>query len=167
MWRCMNANDKIAYRENRRGEACLALATLAHRMAWLRHAFIALAAVAVATSLARVSALAQDYPTKPIKLIVVTAAGGLMDVAARITAEHLGKVLGQPLVIENRPGSGGNLGAEAIAKAEPDGHTIGLIQVGNVAVKRECTKTLDGGIALTMRVSHFRKSGQSGFVIAP
>jgi tripartite-type tricarboxylate transporter receptor subunit TctC len=94
----------------------------------------ALAALAAATSLAAAPAPAQDYPTKPIRLIVVTAAGGLMDVAARITAEHLGKALGQRIVIENRPGSGGNLAAEAIAKAEPDGHTIGLIQIGNVAV---------------------------------
>src|SRR5438552_11801114 len=102
-------------------------------MKWLA-SYGVVAAVAVASLNAPITARAQDYPTKPIKLIVVTAAGGLMDVAARITAEHLGKALGQPLVIENRPGSGGNLGAEAIAKAEPDGHTIGLIQVGNVAV---------------------------------
>ena len=80
------------------------------------------------------AALAQDYPTRPIKLVVVTAAGGLMDVAARLTAEHVGKSLGQRILVENRPGSGGNLGAEAVAKAEPDGHTIGLIQIGNVAI---------------------------------
>jgi tripartite-type tricarboxylate transporter receptor subunit TctC len=57
-----------------------------------------------------------------------------MDVAARVTAEHLGKTLGQRIVVENRAGSGGNLGTEAVAKAEPDGHTIGLIQIGNVAI---------------------------------
>ena len=57
-----------------------------------------------------------------------------MDVAARVTAEHVGKALGQSIVIENRPGGGGNLGAEAIAKAPPDGYTIGLIQLGNVAI---------------------------------
>jgi tripartite-type tricarboxylate transporter receptor subunit TctC len=80
------------------------------------------------------AATAQDYPTRPIKLVVVTAAGGLMDVAARLTADHVGKALGQRILVENRPGSGGNLGAEAIAKAEPDGYTIGLIQIGNVAI---------------------------------
>jgi tripartite-type tricarboxylate transporter receptor subunit TctC len=83
---------------------------------------------------APIAAQAQDYPTKPIRLIVVTAAGGLMDVAARVTADNLDKVLGQRLIIENRPGSGGNIGAEAIAKAEPDGYTLGLIQLGNVAI---------------------------------
>jgi tripartite-type tricarboxylate transporter receptor subunit TctC len=80
------------------------------------------------------AATAQDYPTRPIKLVVVTAAGGLMDVAARLTADHVGRALGQRILVENRPGSGGNLGAEAVAKAEPDGYTIGLIQIGNVAI---------------------------------
>jgi len=103
-------------------------------MDWLRHICIALAATAAATSIAPVAASAQDYPAKPIRLVVVTAAGGLMDVAARVTAEHLGKTLGQRIVVENRAGSGGNLGTEAVAKAEPDGHTIGLIQIGNVAI---------------------------------
>jgi tripartite-type tricarboxylate transporter receptor subunit TctC len=88
-----------------------------------------------AATVTPLAASAQDYPTKPIRLVVVTAAGGLMDVAARVTAEHLSNALGQRVVVENRGGSGGNLGAEAVAKAEPDGHTIGLIQVGNVAIK--------------------------------
>jgi len=80
------------------------------------------------------AAAAQDYPTKPIHLLIPTAAGGLMDVAARIAADYLGKALGQRLIIENRPGSGGNLGVEAVVKAEPDGYTLGLIQIGNVAI---------------------------------
>jgi tripartite-type tricarboxylate transporter receptor subunit TctC len=81
-----------------------------------------------------IAARAQDWPTKPIRLIIATAAGGLMDVAARIAAESLDKSLGQRLVIENRSGSGGNIGAEAVAKAEPDGYTLGLVQIGNVAI---------------------------------
>jgi tripartite-type tricarboxylate transporter receptor subunit TctC len=97
--------------------------------------FCVVAAAMTAASLdAPTAARAQDYPTKPIRLIVVTAAGGLMDVAARVTADNLDKALGQRLVIENRPGSGGNIGAEAVAKAEPDGYTLGLIQLGNVAI---------------------------------
>ena len=80
------------------------------------------------------AAQAQDYPNKPIRLIIATAAGGLMDVAARVAAESLDKSLGQRLVIENRSGSGGNIGAEAVAKAEPDGYTLGLVQIGNVAI---------------------------------
>jgi tripartite-type tricarboxylate transporter receptor subunit TctC len=101
---------------------------------WLRCG-CAIAAVAAAVAFgAPTAALAQDYPTRPIRLVAVTAAGGLMDVAARVTAEYVGKALGQSIVIENRPGGGGNLGAEAIAKAPPDGYTIGLIQLGNVAI---------------------------------
>ena len=101
---------------------------------WLRYGCAIAAVAAAATFGAPTAALAQDYPTRPIRLVVVTAAGGLMDVAARVTAEHVGKALGQSIVIENRPGGGGNLGAEAIAKAAPDGYTIGLIQLGNVAI---------------------------------
>jgi len=95
-----------------------------------RHLAVALSALAASS----IAAPAQEYPTKPIRLVVVTAAGGLMDVAARVTAEHLTQSLGQRVVVENRAGSGGNLGAEAVTRAEPDGHTIGLIQVGNVAI---------------------------------
>ena len=107
-------------------------------MNWLRRWCMAWITVTAAT----LAASAQDYPTKPIRLIVVTAPGGLMDVAARITAEHVGKALGQTIVIENRPGGGGNLGAEAVAKAPPDGYTIGLIQLGNVAINPHLYKDL-------------------------
>ncbi len=113
-------------------------------VSWLRYgcAVAAVAAVGAAGTFgAPTAALAQDYPIRPIRLLVVTAAGGLMDVAARVTAEHVGKALGQSIVIENRPGGGGNLGAEAIAKAPPDGYTIGLIQLGNVASIRTYTRT--------------------------
>jgi tripartite-type tricarboxylate transporter receptor subunit TctC len=92
-------------------------------------AFVVAASLNVSTA-----ARAQEWPTKPIRLIVVTAAGGLMDVAARVAADNLDKALGQRLVIENRSGSGGNIGAEAVAKADPDGYTLGLIQIGNVAI---------------------------------
>jgi tripartite-type tricarboxylate transporter receptor subunit TctC len=100
----------------------------------LCHSFISLTAAVAGLLIGPTASPAQDYPAKPIRLIVVTAAGGLMDVAARLTAEHVGRALGQRIVIENRPGGGGNLGAEAIAKAEPDGYTLGLIQLGNVAI---------------------------------
>jgi tripartite-type tricarboxylate transporter receptor subunit TctC len=89
---------------------------------------------AIAAAAVSSSSYAQDYPAKPIRLIVVTAAGGLMDVAARVLADSLDKSLGQRLVIENRSGSGGNIGAEALAKSDPDGYTLGLVQIGNVAI---------------------------------
>jgi tripartite-type tricarboxylate transporter receptor subunit TctC len=101
-------------------------------MAWLRSFGIILATAGVMAAPAAASA--QDYPNKPIRLMIPTAAGGLMDVAARIAADYLNKALGQRLIIENRSGSGGNLGVEAVVKAEPDGYTLGLIQLGNVAI---------------------------------
>ena len=93
---------------------------------------LAIAAIAAATMPS--PSRAQDYPNKPIRLIVATAAGGLMDVVARVLAEGLDKSLGQRLVIENRSGSGGNIGGEAVAKSDPDGYTLGLVQLGNVAI---------------------------------
>ena len=68
-------------------------------MNWPRYG-CAIAAVAAAAIFGGPTALAQDYPTRPIRLVVVTAAGGLMDVAARVTAEYVGKALGQSIVIE-------------------------------------------------------------------
>ena len=111
-------------------------------MTRVRSIGVLLLALAAGLSIAPASSCAQDYPNKPIHFIVVTAAGGLMDVVARITAENLGKALGQSLIIENRPGVGGNVGAEAIAKAAPDGYTIGLIQLGNVAINPHVYKDL-------------------------
>ena len=72
----------------------------------------------------------QDYPTKPIKLIVPVPPGGAADVMARMIAEHLHKKWGQPVVVENKPGAGSTLGIDALAKSPPDGYTIGL---GNIA----------------------------------
>lgn len=101
-------------------------------MAWLRFLSIVLATAGVMA--APVATSAQDYPNKPIRLLIPTAPGGLMDVAARIAGDYLNKSMGQRLIIENRSGSGGNLGVEAVVKAEPDGYTLGLIQLGNVAI---------------------------------
>jgi tripartite-type tricarboxylate transporter receptor subunit TctC len=69
-------------------------------------------------------AVAQGYPDRPIRVIVPFAAGGIIDVVARILAEPVGRELGQPLVIENVPGAGATIGARAAARAAPDGHTL-------------------------------------------
>ena len=70
------------------------------------------------------SSFALDYPTMPVRLIVGVAAGGANDTVARLVAQALSERLGQPVVVENRPGAGGNLGREAVANAPPDGHTL-------------------------------------------
>ena len=70
---------------------------------------------------------AEEYPNRPIRLIHGFSAGGAADTLSRILANGLSKRLGQQVVVETKPGAGGNLGATAIAKAEPDGYTIGLV----------------------------------------
>jgi tripartite-type tricarboxylate transporter receptor subunit TctC len=80
--------------------------------------------LAVLLSLAASLSAAQDYPSRPVRVIVAFPPGSSTDVVTRIAAEKLSQALGQPVVVENRPGAGGNVGAQAVAKAEHDGHTL-------------------------------------------
>ena len=77
---------------------------------------------------------AQAYPTKPIRYIANFAPGGTIDILARLIGPRLSDALGQPVVVENRAGAGGNLGAEALAKSAPDGYTIGAGTVSSHAI---------------------------------
>jgi len=88
-------------------------------------------AAAIACAISQ-SAFALDYPTKTIRLIVGVAAGGANDTVARMVAQALSERLGQPVVVENRPGAGGNIGLEAVVNAPPDGHTILFATSANV-----------------------------------
>jgi tripartite-type tricarboxylate transporter receptor subunit TctC len=81
-----------------------------------------------------VSAAAQVWPAKPVKIVVPFGPGSTPDVVARLIADHLQKSLGQPFVIENKPGASGNTGTDAVAKAAPDGYTIGISIGGPLAV---------------------------------
>jgi hypothetical protein len=69
-------------------------------------------------------ASAQNWPSRPIRLVVANAAGGVTDVVARLVGQSLGEALGQPVVVDNKPGAGGILGTEIVAKAPPDGYTL-------------------------------------------
>jgi tripartite-type tricarboxylate transporter receptor subunit TctC len=94
-----------------------------------RLALLAFAALAGAATVAPAQAQGA-YPSRPIKFIVPVPPGGAADVMSRMVAEHLQARLGQPVTVENRPGAGSSLGMDAVAKAAPDGYTIGM---GNIA----------------------------------
>jgi len=79
-------------------------------------------------------AFSQGYPNKPLRMIIPFAPGGASDFVGRILQPRLGELLGQPVVIENRPGASGNIGLEAGARAAPDGYTLYLGNVGTVAI---------------------------------
>jgi len=102
-----------------------------------------LGAVMAMTLLAANTARAQDYPTRPITAIVPFAGGSASDVVSRILFDHMSKSLGQPIIVENRPGAGGNNGTADAAKAAPDGYTIVGGGSGPVAANVTLYKQLD------------------------
>ncbi len=102
-----------------------------------------LLATMVLLALLTLGASAQDaYPSRPITMIVPFPAGGSTDVIGRIVAEGLGKALGQKIVVENRGGAGGTIGTAAIAKAAPDGYTIGMGTASTLAINPATYKAL-------------------------
>ncbi len=100
-------------------------------MKLLRRQFLKLAAVVAAAAAVPQFASALDYPTRPVRIIAGFAAGGGVDVTARLIGQWLTDRLGQSFVIENRPGAGGNIGTEAVVNAAPDGYTLLLATVPN------------------------------------
>ncbi len=85
---------------------------------------------------------AAAYPDKPIRLIVPFAPGGTTDIIGRLVAERLGSELGQPIVVENRAGAGGSIGTEALARAQPDGYTLGIATVSTHGINPVVYKKL-------------------------
>jgi len=98
--------------------------------------------LALAASLLSFAALADWTPTRPVKLVVPFAAGGQPDVVARTLAEPLSKALGQPVIVENRPGAGGNIAAEIVARSAPDGLTLLIGTNGPLVVSPALYKDL-------------------------
>jgi tripartite-type tricarboxylate transporter receptor subunit TctC len=92
------------------------------------------ALILIATANDAGPALAQNYPAKPVRIVVSTSAGGVTDLAARILGNYITARTGQTVVIDNRAGAGGNIAMDAVAKAAPDGYTLGVANTGNIVI---------------------------------
>ena len=93
-----------------------------------------LAIVAACLTAVPIVATAQPYPNRSIHLVVGFPPGGINDIVARIIGQKMSESLGQPVVVENRPGAGGTIGADWVSKAKPDGYTLLLGSVSNLAM---------------------------------
>ena len=93
-----------------------------------------LGSAAAALPLASLRAQTNAWPTKPVHIIVPGGPGGVTDIRARWLAEHLAPALGQPIVVENRTGAGGNLGTAAAVRSPPDGYTLFIVHIGTMAI---------------------------------
>ena len=103
--------------------------------------FRRLAIAAAMLALTSASAFAQNYPNRPIRVLVPFAAGGAVDTLARLVGQKLSEGLGQPVIVENRPGAGGNLASDVLAKSPPDGYTV-LQTVNGLSISPSLYKTL-------------------------
>lgn len=99
-----------------------------------RHGFIAIfCAVACLAAPAR-TAWSQQYPSKPVRVVVPYVAGGSLDIVSRLFAQGLTEELGQAFVVENRPGANGNVGTEQVVRSAPDGYTLAMVSAGTIAI---------------------------------
>src|SRR5205807_8207247 len=112
-----------------------------HAMSFSRTAVLS-AIIAMSAWVPAQSARAQTYPTKPIHLIVPYPAGGGTDFFARLVGQKMSEIIGQPIVVENKPGAATNLGADFVAKAPPDGYTMLLGDVATYAANPSLYKKL-------------------------
>ena len=122
--------------------AAKALQRVEDRRRRLLRAAAACIAGATAPGFARAQASAQNYPDKPVRVIVAFTAGGTTDILARAVTNHLSTLLKQPFVIDNKPGAGGNIGTEHVVRAAPDGYTLIVNSVGPIAVNPTLYKSL-------------------------
>jgi len=120
-------------------------------------ALISVAVATIAAALLAPAANAQpadtDYPSRTVKIVVSAPAGGGLDIAARIIADKLRQHLGQPFIVENRPGAAGNTGAEAVAAADPDGYTLLAAQPSPLTVNQLLYRKLNFDPAAFMPVA--------------
>jgi tripartite-type tricarboxylate transporter receptor subunit TctC len=116
--------------------------TVARQSRWRTPSRLALPLALLIGTFAGGIAYADDYPTKPIKLVVSFPAGSGSDLVARIIADFMGGTSGQPVTVENRVGAGGNLGTDAVAKSVPDGYTLAVAAASNIVINPFLYKNL-------------------------
>jgi tripartite-type tricarboxylate transporter receptor subunit TctC len=110
-----------------------------------RRRSLLLAASGLGLVVTRAAGAQAAFPARPIRLVVPFPAGGTTDILGRIVAEPLGQRLGQPVVVDNRPGAGGGIGADLVAKADPDGHTLLMTTIGTAAINYGLYRNLPYG----------------------
>src|SRR5258706_8415829 len=115
-------------------------------------------ALSLIASLAAGASPAQDYPGRPVRIVVPFAPGGSTDVLARIVGQKLGERWGQPVLVENRAGAGGNIGADQVAKSAPDGYTLllgGVPHAISVSLYRKLPYDLASDLAAIAEIASF------------
>jgi hypothetical protein len=122
-----------------------------------RKTLIALGTLAALPAVSRI-ARAQAYPSRPVRWVVTAAPAGPADTLARLLGSWLSERLGQPFVIENRPGAGGNIGTEAVVRAPADGYTLHLTQHQTRLTRRSTTSS----ISILVATSHRSRASSAG-----
>src|SRR5438309_10886286 len=115
----------------------------------------------------QVSALAQSYPSRPVRVLVGFAPGGPNDIIARAYGARLAESFGQPFVVENRTGAGGNLAAEVVARAAPDGHTLMLGSTGTNAVNPSLYRELSFDLVRDLAIVTLVATSPSALAVHP
>jgi tripartite-type tricarboxylate transporter receptor subunit TctC len=121
----------------------------------------------LALALFTLASHAQGYPTKPLRIIVPFAPGGSTDIVARILADKLATSLGQSVVVDNRAGAAGNIGAEAVAKAAPDGYTLLMATTGVMAINNALYKNMTYDAAKDLEPVSFTTSITNVLTVPP
>jgi tripartite-type tricarboxylate transporter receptor subunit TctC len=123
--------------------------------------------LALAAALVAQIACAQPYPAKPLRLVVPFAPGGSTDIFARLIADRLAAPLGQPVVVENRAGAAGNIGAEAVARAAPDGYTLLMATTGVMAINNALYRNMTYDAATDLAPVVFVASISNVLIVPP
>ena len=131
-----------------------------------RRGFVAGSLLAMMATMATLPAFAQAFPSKPVKLVIPFPPGGSLDNVGRLLAQKISDSWGQPIVIENRPGAGGNVGADAVAKSPPDGYTVVMGALSTHAAGNDVVVIVSAD-ATESRIQKLRSAGARQYLTKP